>query len=129
MNETRSASSHETLLAVIRQVRNRWRLKILLRGLAVFLASTAVLLLVSGWGMDRFRFGPGAILGFRLLTYAIVAWLAWRLLIQPQRRRVTDETVALYLEENEPSLDGALVTAVEAGRGAPPPARRPPPRA
>ena len=30
-------------------------------------------------------------------------------------RRVTDEQVALYLEEHEPSLDAAIISAVENG--------------
>ena len=37
-------------------------------------------------------------------------------LVRPLRRRVTDEQVALYLEEHEPSLQATLVSAVEASR-------------
>ena len=48
---------------------------------------------------------------------ALVAWwLAW-----PFRRRVTDLQVALYVEEHEPSLQAAILSAVDAGamHGAP----------
>ena len=112
---TRSTSRHEALLAVIRRARLRWRLKIGLQGAAVFLAGTIALILLSGWGMDYFRFGAGAVTAFRIFSYLAIAALAWRFLIHPLRRRVSDETVALYLEEHEPSLEGALVGAVDAG--------------
>ncbi|MBI4499916.1 MAG: DUF4175 family protein [Gemmatimonadetes bacterium] len=115
MTDTRSTSRHEALLAVIRAARNRWRLKVALQGTAVFLGGTIVLFLLSGWGMDYFRFGPAAVIGFRVFSYATIVALAWRFLIHPLRRRVSDETVALYLEEHEPSLEGALVGAVDAG--------------
>ena len=37
-------------------------------------------------------------------------------LFKPLRHRVTDEQVALYLEEHEPSLQAMLISAVEASR-------------
>ena len=36
--------------------------------------------------------------------------------VRPLRRQVTDEQVALYLEEHEPSLQATLLSAVEASR-------------
>ena len=110
-----SRSSRETLLAIIRRVRNRWRLKVALQGMGVVLAGALLLFLFSGWGMDRLRFGTGAVLTFRLLTYAAIAGLGWRFLVRPLARRVSDDQVALYLEEHEPSLEGTVVSAVDAG--------------
>jgi hypothetical protein len=37
-------------------------------------------------------------------------------LVKPLRRRVTDDQVALYLEEKEPSLQTMLISAVESSR-------------
>ena len=37
-------------------------------------------------------------------------------LVRPLRWRVTDEQVALYLEEHEPSLQATLISAIEASR-------------
>ena len=39
--------------------------------------------------------------------------------MRPLLRRVTDEQVALYLEEHEPSLQAAIISAVEVERGEP----------
>src|SRR4029078_13192759 len=39
-----------------------------------------------------------------------------RYLIRPLLRRASDEHVALYLEEHEPSLDAAVLSAVEHGK-------------
>ena len=36
--------------------------------------------------------------------------------VRPLMRRVTDEQVALYLEEHEPSLQAEIISAVEASR-------------
>src|SRR5438046_1571252 len=103
------------LLPVIRRVRNRWRLKVALQGTAIVLAGALLLLLLFGWGMDYFRFTATAVTIFRVLTYVAILGLAWRFLVRPLARPVSDETVALYLEEHEPSLDGVLVGAVDAG--------------
>src|SRR6185295_4367647 len=103
------------LLPVIRRVRNRWRLKVALQGSAVVLGGALALLILSGWGMDYFRFSTAAVVTFRVVTYLAILALAWLFLYRPLARRVSDETVALYLEEHEPSLDGVLVGAVDAG--------------
>ena len=46
------------------------------------------------------------------MLLASVLWF----IVRPLRRRVTDDQVALYLEEHEPSLQATLVSAVEASR-------------
>src|SRR2546428_765741 len=112
---TRTPTSREALLAVIRRVRSRWRTKVVLQGVGILLGSGLLLSVLSAWGMDWFRFGAGAVLTFRLLTWTALAGVAWRFLIRTLRRRVPDETVALYLEEHEPTLQGIVVTAVESG--------------
>ena len=109
-------SAHETLLGVIRRVRARWRLKLALRGAAIVLGALVVALLVGAYVMQTARFAPGAITGVRIAAYIILAGLIVQYLVRPLLRRVSDEHVALYLEEHEPSLDAAVLSAVEHGK-------------
>lgn len=110
------ALAHQELLRVIRQVRRRWRLKIFLRGAAITVGVAFAAFLLSAWGMDRLAFSPGAVVAFRVGVYALLLFLIVRFLVLPLARRVSDERVALYLEEHEPSLQAALLSAIEVGR-------------
>lgn len=100
------------LLAVIRGVRRRWRLRIVLRGLAIVLAGGLLAFLVATWGADRLRFAAGPLTALRIAAWAALAVLAYRYLVRPLARRASDEQVALYLEEHEPTLDGEVLSAV-----------------
>src|SRR5260221_7946045 len=62
------------------------------------------------------RFTPESILAFRIAMAVVVGVLGYVFLARPLVRRVTDEQVALYLEEHEPSLQAAIISAVEAER-------------
>ncbi|MEC9301435.1 MAG: DUF4175 family protein [Acidobacteriota bacterium] len=108
-----SQSPREDLFRVIRQVRKRWRLRIVLRGLAVMVTAGIVAFLLSAYGLEYFRFSAPAIITFRILTYlTLTLLLVWSLLL-PLSRRVSDESVALYLEEHEPSLQASVLSALE----------------
>src|SRR3954466_10269677 len=111
MSEARSE-----LVAIIHDVRRRWRMKLALRGGAMAAACVAVSLILSAFALQWLRFTPESILGFRIAIAVIVALAAWLLLVRPMMRRVTDEQVALYLEGREPSLQAAIISAVEAER-------------
>ncbi len=114
----RSARSNQTqILKVVRRVRARWRLRILLRGLAIVLGAGLVAFLFSAFGLEYFRFSPKAVLIFRWVLWLTGAGLLARYLIWPLSRRVTDEQAALYLEEHEPSLEASVLSAMEAGKG------------
>ena len=115
----RMNGDHEQLLAIVRSVRNRWRLKVLLKGLAVLVVSAMALLLVSGWAIDASRFDAATVTAVRIVVYLAFLALFVRSVIWPLVRRVSDERVALYLEENEPSLGGQVLAAVELGREPP----------
>jgi hypothetical protein len=108
----------EELRRTIRAVRRRWRLGVALRGAAVCVAVFLMVLLVSAFGLDQLRYSPWAIAAFRIFAYASLIGLLLRYLVLPLLSRVSDERVALYIEENEPSLDAALVSAVEAAPAA-----------
>ncbi len=111
----RSRSGHDQLVRVIRTVRRRWRLKVALRGAAIVIGAALLVFLISAYGMDRLRFTPTAITVFRVFAYAALLGLVVRFLVIPLSRRVSDERVALYLEEHEPSLEARLLSAVELG--------------
>ena len=118
MLTTTQRADRQDLVRVIREVRNRWRLKLALRGLAVVLAVGVLAFLASAYGLEFFRFSPSSVIAFRLLTYAALAGLMIWFLVLPLTKRVSDERVALYLEEHEPSLEAAVLSALEESRKA-----------
>lgn len=108
-------AARDELIRIIRQVRRRWRLKNALRGAAITLAAGAAVLLASAWGIERLGFSPGAIVALRVMLLVAVVALLIRFVLVPLFRRVSDERVALYIEEHEPSLQATVVSALEAG--------------
>ena len=107
------STDRNEILRVIKQVRNRWRLRIVFRGTSVLLAAALGIFLASSFGLEVFRFEPTAVVIFRVLTYAVLIGLGWWFFVRPLLRKVSDEQVALYLEEHEPSLQTSLLSAVE----------------
>ena len=109
----RAVPSSSDLLAIIGQVRRRWRMKLAVRGAVVVLLTGAVVFFAAAYGLQWARFSGTSIIAARVfLALALAASAGW-FLVRPLRRRVTDEQVALYLEEHEPSLQATLVSAVE----------------
>ncbi|MFI4946217.1 MAG: hypothetical protein ACHP85_23270, partial [Burkholderiales bacterium] len=103
------------LRRIIRSVRRRFRLRLGLRGLAITLGFGLLALAASAWGMDHFRYTPFAIAAFRVFAWTALAGLGVRFLVLPLLVRLPDERVALYIEEHDPSLQAALLSAVELG--------------
>jgi hypothetical protein len=118
-----SETRYDELRRVIRDVRRRWRLKVALRGAAIVVATGLLAFGVSAYAMDHFRYEPWAVTSFRLFAYVALLALAARFLVLPVWGRVSDERVALYLEENEPSLQAAVLSAIERGGDAGAPER------
>ena len=112
-NQPLFTGGRDEILRVIRHVRNRWRLRVALRGVAVLVAAALGTFLFSSYGLEVYRFSAGAIVVFRILTYLSLIGFGWWFFIRPISRRVSDERVALYLEEHEPSLQAAVLSAVE----------------
>src|SRR5687768_5672723 len=104
------------LIGIIRQIRRRWRMKLALRG-AVLVAALAVVVFVgAAFGLESWRFAPGAILTLRIALPIALLALIGIFFVRPLLRQATDEQVALYLEEHEPSLQAEIISAVEASR-------------
>src|SRR6266511_553838 len=102
------------LVDVIRRVRNRWRMRLAARGAVVVVAGTLLALLLSASGLESFRFAPSAIIAFRIIALLVFAALVAWAFVRPLRRRVSDAQVAMYLEECDPTLEAAIISAVEA---------------
>ncbi len=109
------AGARSELVRIIRQVRRRWRLRLAARAGAILLAAGVAAVLVGSWALQHAAFSPGSITVFRVLAYLVLAGLAVWYGVVPQLRRPSDAQVALYLEEHEPSLNAAVVSAVELG--------------
>ena len=109
------ASDGASLTGVVHGVRDRWRLKRALRGASIVLAAAFVLLAGSAYVLDKLHYGHTALVVTRGIVLLIVAVLAAVFVGVPllPRRRPSDRRVALYLEEHAPSLDAAVLTAVE----------------
>ena len=112
---SQGGAPHQELVNVIRQVRSRWRMKLLLRGAIIVLVGAFVALLLASWGLRTYKFSPSSIVGFRIAIFSVFAVLLAVWFFLPLRRRVSDMQVALYLEEHEPSLQAAILSAVDLG--------------
>ena len=79
------------------------------------LAVAFVLLAGSAFVLESLHYGHGPLLIVRGIVLAIVAAMAIVLVVVPLLpvRRPSDRRVALYFEEHAPSLDAAVLTAVE----------------
>src|SRR5687768_15154374 len=121
----RPMSADDQLRRVLRDVRLRWKLRLALRGAAVVAAVALAATLLAAAGADRLQFDAGFRLGARVLVYVAVAAVAVWALLLPLLRQAPDRQVALYLEEHEPTLDAAVLSAVEHGWTAAGPARSP----
>src|SRR5918998_1341778 len=108
----------------LRNVRNRWRLAVALRGLVVVIGAGLLVFVAVALVMDALRYTPSAVVAARVLVWTAVIGLAARFLALPLTRRIPDDRVALYMEEREPSLDAAVVTAVQLGHSDANPAPR-----
>src|SRR6185436_11399652 len=106
------------LVEIIRQVRRRWRMKLALRGALGVVGVGLLVLLLSALGLESWRFTPASIIAFRIILGVALVGLFGYLFVRPLMRSASDEQVALYLEEHEPSLQAAIISAVEAGHGA-----------
>ena len=112
----RASTPPSDLMGIIHYVRARWRAKLAVKGAVRIIAISVAIFFALAYGMQWARFSPLSILASRLLFGAALVSLVYFFLVKPLRRRVTDEQVALYLEEKEPTLQTMLVSAVESSR-------------
>jgi hypothetical protein len=117
LNRDRTAQ----LTSALHTVRRRWRFAVALRGLIVVIGASLLVFVAVALVMDAVRYAPSAVIAARVLVWAAVVALAARFLAIPLIRHIPDDRVALYMEEREPTLDAAVVTAVQLGQIKPSP--------
>jgi hypothetical protein len=116
LDDPQRSSLPQDLFAIIAHVRTRWRTKLALSGAVRLLAVAFGLFVLAAYGMETVRFTTTSIVVARIgLVLGLIAAALW-FVVRPLRRKVTDEQVALYLEEHEPSLQATLLSAVESSR-------------
>lgn len=118
MSDAEDPVERVELRDILQQTRRRWRLKLALRGAAAVCSGGLGVILISAAALELFKFSPAAILAFRVIVIAALVALAGWFLVRPLMRRVSDEQVALYLEEHHPALDAAAVSAIDASDAA-----------
>ena len=101
------------LFETINSVRQRRNLLFWLRGIAITLAVGAGLLLLTGWAGYKYRYNTGALISLRVAALVGVLTAIYLALVRPLRRKVSDAQLARLIEEKQPGLDDALVSAVE----------------
>jgi hypothetical protein len=116
LESLRRTSPPTTLLDIIAEVRTRWRMKLALKGTLWVVGIALALFFLAANGMQWARFSSASIIGARIVMMLALVASAYWFLVRPLRRRVSDEQVALYLEEHEPSLQATLLSAVETSR-------------
>jgi Domain of unknown function (DUF4175) len=115
---TEPATPDSQLHALLGRVRRRWRLRVALRGLAFALAGVLAVVVLASVALEQSRWADESVAAARVVAWlTVVALLAWWV-ARPLLARVPAQRVALYLEEHDPSLDAALVSAVEQVEGA-----------
>jgi len=113
----KSASTPPTdLLGIIRYVRARWRARLAVKGSVRLIAVNVAVFFALAYLMQWSRFTPASILFSRLVLAGSIVGAMYFFIVRPLRRRVSDDQVALYLEEKEPSLQTMLISAVESSR-------------
>ncbi|MGD2047094.1 MAG: hypothetical protein PVH96_12850, partial [Gemmatimonadota bacterium] len=117
LRESDKRLARHRIEGVVRSVRWRWRARQLLRGLLWVAGLTAAVLLLSALGLERARFASEWVVAFRFLTWGTLAVSTYLFLIRPFLRRVSNNQVALYLEEHEPSLEHSVVSALDESDG------------
>ena len=108
-------SSYDELLRVIRRVRNRWRTRRLILGFTMVGAAAVLVVGVSSAAMDALRYAPWVVRGLQAAAWLAFGAAVWRFVVRPLRSRVTDEQVARYVEEHDPTLRESVSSGVELG--------------
>src|SRR5215831_7141176 len=104
---------NDHLTVVIGAVRKRRNLLIVLRGLAITIAATAALLVITGLAAYRFRLSVVALVSLRIFAVLGVTAAVYFALVRPLRRRASDAQLARLVEEKHPGVEDRFVSAIE----------------
>src|SRR5262245_7093312 len=107
------SDSRAALQNIVMDVRRRWRTRRALNGVATASGVILIVFLITANVIGKGTPDQGAIMIARLIVLAAAAAAMIWFALRPLFYRVSDERVALYIEEREPSLRAALLGAVE----------------
>src|SRR5438309_1435188 len=112
-DQERLARDAGELQQMLRQVRRRWRVRLLLQGLARVVLAGLGLVVITTVASRVVGSDGGLLAALRwplllALLAGLIAVAAYALL-----RRADDERIALYVEEHEPELRQALLSAIQ----------------
>src|SRR6185295_918999 len=95
---------------LVHGVRRRWRWARVLRGAAIALAGLLATLIVAAIVLDRSGYSAGVVIAGRVGVIVVAVVLLGIFVVLPLLPHPRDAQVALYTEEHEPSLNGALIS-------------------
>src|ERR1043165_2456187 len=113
MESIHGIGEQSELLKVVRGVRSRWKLKHAVRGAALALAATFVVYAITAIVIHSLNYSESSIVAGRVVVIVAFVGLMVRFVVRPFLPKIRDERAALYLEEHEPSVDGAIFTSIE----------------
>ena len=87
------------VLRLVRSVRRRWRFGVGLRGLAMVVGITGLVVFLSAMGLERLRFSPEAVFWFRLLTWSTLGASIVLFVVRPAAIMLSTAGVGLALNE------------------------------
>ena len=91
LDDLRRSSPPQDLFGIIAHVRNRWRMKLALRGAVRVVAVALGLFFLAAYGLETVKFTTTSILLARVgLVLGLIAAVLW-FVVRPLRRKVTDE--------------------------------------
>jgi hypothetical protein len=88
-------SERSQLLGVVRGVRNRYRAKRALRGAAIAVGASWVVLFVASYSMSVFKYADAAVLWTRILAIVTILGIVVRFVVRPLLPKFRDDQVAL----------------------------------
>jgi hypothetical protein len=94
-------------------VRRAWKRAAALAGLAIVCIESIGILTVTLLIDWVYQPAPAVRVVLLLLVVAAVAFLFFRHVIKPLMRRISDEQLAMFVEEHSSQFEGALITATE----------------
>ena len=82
-------------------------------GVAITVAATAAMLVITGLAAYRFRFSAAALVSLRVFAALSVIAAVYFALVRPLRRRASDAQLARLVEEKHPGVEDRFVSAIE----------------
>lgn len=107
------AISTNVLHRIVDDIRERWRRRAIIRGLALTGVVALVLAFIFLLAVTNVVIAKGAFAIALIVALGIVAAVAWQYVARPLRNQPSDEQIALFVEEQIPDLEDRFNAAIE----------------